>query len=77
MNLCPFVGWFVSRITHKLLNRNLNEGWILGQNRPHSLLVQILIKGQIKEFFSHFLYQCEIGHFSTFPFICQGTMHGS
>lgn len=47
---CTFVCWLVTRIAQKLLNgfpRNLDEGWISAQNRPHLLLVRIQTKGQI------------------------------
>ena len=45
--VCWF-GWFVCRITQEHLNRfprNLDGGWFSAQNRPHSFLVQIQIKG--------------------------------
>ena len=45
------VGWFVGRVTQKQLSgfpSNLDGGWVSACNRPHYLLVQILLKGQIQ-----------------------------
>lgn len=59
--VCLFVSWFVSRITETLLSRfpqNVDGGWV--QNRPHSLLLRIQMKGQIQElsltFFNNMRY---------------------
>ena len=55
-DLRPFVAWFFSRITQKLLNRfsqNLEGGWVSAQNRLHSLLVCIQIKGAFSHFLQH------------------------
>lgn len=41
-------GWFVNRITQKLLNKfppNSDGGCVSRQNRPHSFLVWFQIKG--------------------------------
>lgn len=54
MSVC----WFVTRITRKLLNwfpRNLNEGWVSVQNRPHYIFVEIRMKMTDSGFFSYFL----------------------
>ena len=50
----PFDGWFVSKITQKQHNwfpRNLVEKCGMGQERNHTTLVWIGIRGQIQDFF--------------------------
>ena len=75
--LCLTIAWFVSRITQKLLIGFpwiLAGRWVSAQNKSHFLLVEILIKGQIQEFFLTFLniVRCE-GLFQHFTWL----MHGS
>ena len=53
---CSLVGWFVSRIAQKLLNRykqRLDGGWLTAQNRPRQLFMQTCLKGLIQEYCSH------------------------
>lgn len=50
--LALLVGWFVSKIHPKLLNRfppHLDGGFVSAQNMPFQLLLQIWIKGWIPE----------------------------
>ena len=73
--VCFFIGWFVSRITQKLLYgfpQNLDEGWDEGQNRTFCTDPD---KGSHPEMFFHFLYHCD--HFFFTPsLISLGIMHG-
>lgn len=68
---CPFVifGWFVSRVTQKLLTGfpwNLDRGWVLAQNRQHQLLVGLQIEGRAKNFFLAFFYIARWGFLKKF-----------
>lgn len=60
------LSWFVSRSTQTLQNRlpwNLDGGWVLAPNRPHSFLVGIRIKEWIHKPFLTFFNIARSGVF--------------
>ena len=62
-----FVGWFVDRITQKLLERfppDLDGGWVLAQNRPHFLDPDNGTDAGM--FFSASLTLCDMAFFNIF-----------